>query len=132
MTMKTVVQKIRKEIEQKKAKSAWARGVEFYADYLLNSFEESLACDTERPLTEKTLLNGAGSWSEYAWNGCGLIYDSSIANTLCNPTELKRTKNGLLRPNKHENWLDVEARALYQASKLILDIYEKLLMLRKA
>ena len=65
------------------------------------------------------LLNGASDWSQYSWGGCSLIYDGDIAERLCTPSELKKTRNGERRPNSREDWLDVQARALYQASNSI-------------
>ena len=53
-----------------------------------------------------------------------LLYDEDIAENLCSPSELKKCKNGMLRPNKQEQWLDVQARALLQAEKLIKDCVE--------
>lgn len=52
-----------------------------------------------------------------------LIYDGGIYETLCSPSELKRVtrKDGTLRDkaNNRETWLDVQARALFQACNLI-------------
>ena len=70
-------------------------------------------------LLEKALLNGASSWQQYSDGGCALIYDADIAKILCTPTELKRTRNGELMPNSRENWLDVQASALFQAYRMI-------------
>ena len=44
-----------------------------------------------------------------------IIYDSDIAERLCTPSELKKTRNGERKPNSREEWLDVQARALRQA-----------------
>lgn len=96
-------------------KSAWQRGVMMYVGMLLDGIE------TSAPLTEEALLNGARNWREYSWGGSALIYDQDIAHFLCTPYELRRTKNGLRRPNRREEWLDVQARALYQASRLLLE-----------
>lgn len=72
--------------------------------------------DLESPsLIEKMALNGASNWDEYSWGGCSLIYDADIAERLCCPSELKKTRNGERRPNSREEWLDTQARALYQA-----------------
>lgn len=60
-------------------------------------------------------MNGADGWSDYSWGGSALIYNEDIALRLCTPSELKRTANGSKRPNAREEWLDVQARALYQA-----------------
>lgn len=43
-----------------------------------------------------------------------MIYDCDIAETLCTPTELKRTKGGERNPNSRETWLDVQTRAAFQ------------------
>lgn len=51
--------------------------------------------------------------------GCGLIYDRDIAETLCTPSELRKTKNGERNPNSREQWLDVQARAAFQGWLMI-------------
>lgn len=48
-----------------------------------------------------------------------LIYNSDIAARLCCPSELKRTRNGDRRPNSREEWLDTQARALFQAANRV-------------
>ena len=62
------------------------------------------------------MKNGAKSWSAYSWGGCGLVYDSDIAEHYCTPSELKKVRGGERRPNSREEWLDVQARALRQAA----------------
>ena len=127
-TAAEIVEEIRTKVEQTKARSAWDKGVKVYALEML----EEMAFNAEhgyidadafsnRKMLRDTLLNGAGSWSEYSWGGCSLIYDGDIAERLCNPTELKRTKNGERNPNSRESWLDVQARALGKACSMILD-----------
>lgn len=54
---------------------------------------------------------------------CG--YD--IAKLLCTPSELKKTDYGRKLPNSTEDWLDVQARALYQAYMLIANLFNKLI-----
>ena len=74
-----------------------------------------------QPLELKTeLLNGAQDWEQYSWGGCSLIDDSEIAERLCTPSELKTTRNGERKPNRREEWLDVQARALFQAANRII------------
>lgn len=75
----------------------------------------------DKPLTLETLLNGADNWTHYAYAACGVAqaYNTRIAETLCTPSELRRTNGGLKDPNLRETWQDVEARALYQAYLLI-------------
>ena len=68
-------------------------------------------------------MNGTSSWNEYSWGGCSMIYDRDIADRLCTVTELKRTEGGRREPNKRERWLDVQARALYQAEMMVLEAY---------
>ena len=96
-------------------KSAWQRGVDEYADELRENLRENKLAPTE-----KNMLNGASDWKQYSWGGMSLIYNEDIARRLSSPSELKRTKNGQLRPNKNEEWLDTQARALYQASRKVM------------
>lgn len=112
-----------------KTRSAWSRGVKTYALELLENLEEAISGGyfseedlTSPKLLEKALLNGAADWSQYSWGGCSLIYNSTIALRLCTYTELVKTKDGSKKPNPYEEWLDVQARALYQASALILSL----------
>ena len=127
-TAEDTVEPIRERIMSKKSRSAWARGVQEYASELLDGLYDAIsggwfdAEDVAAPkLLERQLLNGASSWSEYSWGGCSLIYDPEIAERLGNPSELKKTKNGHRKPNAREEWLDVQARALFQASRLVLE-----------
>ena len=108
--------KIFKRIEHLNPRSAWNRGVMRYALELINSIEVG------EEITEKKMLNGAKDWKEYSEGGCALIYDELICSRLCTPSEIKRTKEGKRRPNKQENWIDVQARALYQAAHLVMKI----------
>ena len=109
-------------------RSAWNRGVKAFAIDLLDELDDNIsngwvdADDLNNwTLTEKAMLNGANDWNHYAWSGCGLCYNSQIAEALCTPSELKRTHKGALKPNKYEDWLDVYARAMYQAAALVQD-----------
>lgn len=106
-------------LEARRDRSAWGRGVTAYAIEMLEELEgEELFPRT----VEKTLLNGAPSWHDYSWGGCALIYDADIAERLCSPSELKRTRNGERRPNAQEEWLDTQVRACFQACQLIKKI----------
>ena len=105
---------LRAAVAASQARSTWDKGVKNYAFDIINNLEEWNA-----PITEAAALNGAESWKQYAWGGCGLVSNEAIAAALCNPSELKRCKGGQLQPNSREKWLDVEARALLQAWKLI-------------
>ena len=110
-------------LHDRKDRSAWNKGVTVYALELLESLREAIEGgyffpdDLSAPkVLNKALLNGASDWSEYSWGGSALIYDSDIAERLCNPSELKKTRNGERRPNAREEWLDCQARALFQAA----------------
>lgn len=118
----TIYDRMTKELEARKDRSAWSKGVTTYALELVEQLEEAAvggyldAADLTAPrMLRKALLNGADDWSAYSWGGCSLIYDSDIAERLCCPSELKRTRNGERRPNSREEWLDTQARALSQA-----------------
>lgn len=110
--------KIFNRIEHLNPRSAWNRGVMRYALEMINTVEVG------EEITEKKMLNGAKDWKEYSGGGrrCALIYDELICHQLCTPSEIKKAKDGKRRPNKQENWIDVQARALFQAARLILKI----------
>jgi len=98
--------------------SKWSDGVNKYVQEL----KEFLISENLEP-TEQNMLNGAKDWSEYSYGGSALIYNDDIAERLATPSEIKsRTrKDGLSdMANANESWLDVQARALYQASRRIL------------
>lgn len=99
-------------VEAQKARSAWARGVKQTALDMLDGIDDEMTSATDA-------LNGAESPEHWAFGGCGLIYDADIADLLCTPSELRRTKGGKRPPNSHESWLDVYARAAWQAYNLI-------------
>lgn len=110
-------------LEKSPARSAWAKGVRNYACDLISDFDADANFSR---VTEKDLLNGAANWEQYSWGGCSYCYDGDICEMLCTPTEKKRTKGGALPPNSQEDWLDVQARALFQASCLVLQTIEDL------
>ena len=107
-----------KKLEALKLRGAWARGVRVYALELLEGYEGEEIAENWEAL-KSDLLNGAENWKEYSWGGCSLIYNQDIALRLCNPSELKKTREGMRKPNRQEEWLDTQARALYQASNMI-------------
>ena len=119
----TNIEKLYQSIESEKQRSAWNKGVTKYALELVDQLGEQIngGYFEELDLTESkkvraALLNGAANWSQYSWGGCSLI---DIAERLCSPSELKKTRNGERRPNSREEWLDVQARALFQAANRV-------------
>lgn len=120
------VNDIMNSINNQKHNSAWSRGVAEYALELLENLQDGIDGGyfdpddiTNRTITHKALLNGESSWHSYSWDGCSLIYNEDIAERLCTPSELKKTRNGKRKPNAIEHWLDTQGRALLQAEILI-------------
>jgi hypothetical protein len=110
MKTETTNQDISARILATKATSAWSKAVKSYALELMD--------DLEGDFTQAKLLNGAENWKAYSSGGCALIYDEDIAERLCSPSAFKRSNLGANPPNKDESWLDCQARALSQASRL--------------
>ena len=124
--MTNSINQIRAALEARNDRSAWAKGVTAYALELVDTLEEATRGGWFTPedlksgcLVERCLLNGACSWDQYSLGGCSYIYDDDIAHRLCTPSELKRTKGGELPPNSREQWINVQARALWQAAQLV-------------
>ena len=115
-------------VESVKVRSAWSNGVKTYAIELLDDAASNRECEEFASLQElkEAILNGASNWMQYSEGGCSLIYNSDIAERLCNPSELKRTKNRTNNPNNRENWVQVQARALFQAWELIKRTYNEM------
>ena len=109
----------------KPGRSAWARGVKAYAVELVEGLNDGADLCNEVML-QKELLNGASSWAQYSEGGAALCYDADIAERLCPPSVVKRTKWGMLQPNGRENWIECQARALWQAHKVIDREWRKL------
>ena len=120
------IRRAAKIIKARKDRSAWDKGVTVYALELVEQLTEAAEggyidpADLMAPrMLRKALLNGADDWSAYSWGGSSLIYNGDIAARLCCPSELKRTRNGERRPNSREEWLDTQARALFQAANRV-------------
>lgn len=111
------------DCNEKPERSAWGRGVQAYMDEIAYTIADQVhEIEPTRAAIERIALNGARDWSQYSWGGCSLVYDEDIAKLLCPPSTLKRKRNGALPPNNHEEWLDVQARALTQAFWRVLRI----------
>lgn len=119
----TLADTIRAELNARHDRSAWDKAVTLYALDLLDDVQEGADNMERLPLDgaelEQWALNGAANWHQYSWGGCSLCYNSQIAERVCTPSELKRKHGGEYEPNSHETWLDVQARALYQANERI-------------
>lgn len=133
---------------QKPARSRWDRAVIEDAEEMISEAINNLRDNPEeapRDLTALTaeLLNVGistlQSWGgddgnggikdlykcahESSWGGSHLCYNYDIARHYCTPSELKRTRDGARRPNAREEWLDVQARAIYQALSKIRHLW---------
>lgn len=124
--MNKTIETIYNSIANEKQRSAWNKGVNEYAFELLESLDEAISGGyfAEKDLRSSSmiryaLLNGASDWGQYSWGGFSLIYNEDIAERLCTPSELKKTRYGEWRPNRNEEWLDVQARALNRAANRI-------------
>ena len=115
------------QLATRKDRSAWNKGVTLYALELVENLEERAAYEGRNPEPDKEcrewMLNGAQNWKQYSWGGSSLIYNGDIAERLCTLSELKKTRNGERRPNANEEWLDTQARALFQACSRVADLY---------
>lgn len=127
------ISQLTKAVKSTPARSAWARGVKQFAIDFCGDLREGIGYgyideeDLEEPrCINAVLLNGAKSWERYSWSGNAYIYDRDIARSLCTPSELKRTNNGERRPNAHQEWMDVQAVALSQAARLVIQCAEHL------
>lgn len=121
-TMKTTTAAILDELNARKCRGAWDKAVNAYAVELVESLDNWDKQPENVAELREMLLNGADDWKAYSWGGSSLIYNQGIAERLCSPSELKRVtnKNGLREfPNRREHWLDVQARALYQAANRV-------------
>ena len=117
---------IRAELNARHDRSAWDKAVTLYALDLLEDVQAGADNMERLPLDgaelERWALNGASCWEQYSNGGCSICYDADIAARVCTPSELKRTDRGMNNPNSRETWLDVQARALYQACNRIRTI----------
>ena len=105
-------------INARKRRSAWGRAVNKYAYELAESIEDGEEFKDINSFAI-SLLNGACDWYEYSEGGCSLISDYEIAERLCTPSEFKKKKQGGLPPSRGMSWLELQARALRRASRIV-------------
>ena len=132
---------------RKPARSAWDRGVQAYAVELCENLVEDSYVPDVLPDTWKEvralLLNGADDdagrggywdWYKFSMGGCSLVYDCDIVDRLCTPSErrrvLDRFGNVVCKPARHNTWLELQARALFQAACIVCALYKSLISLR--
>ena len=106
-------------------RSAWNQGVAVYEMELINEMFDDRTVLNEDDLKKSwighcLIHNNFSDWVSYSRGGLSLIYDQDIAERLCTPSEFKKAeKNGFLRANSREDWLECQGRALYQAAERI-------------
>jgi len=105
-------------INARKSRSAWGRAVNEYAYELAESIEDGKEFKDINSFAIE-LLNGACDWREYSEGGCSLISDYEIAERLCTPSEFKKKKQGELPPSRGMSWIELQARALSMASRIV-------------
>lgn len=128
------IQAVKNEVNNTKIRSAWSKGVQAYALEMLESFEEwrewaEKNGENVPEMDERTALNGASDWSAWSYGGCGLVYDSFIAERLCTPSDMRKLqyKTGAMKqPAPCQSWCDIEARAAWQAWRMIAAAVRKL------
>ena len=106
------------KLQNLKARSKWGKGVTNYSIMILEKIQDDhdqINDNITFKDLELLLLNGAKNWDRYSWGGNALINNEDIARMLSTPSELKKYNNGEKRPNRKEEWLDTQARALTQA-----------------
>lgn len=122
---------------EKMARSTWNRGIAAYAfdltDYYAIDVISHLDADGNVPApTERTFLNGATSWYEYAAGGCSatLIYNGVIIKRLFPPSIVKRSRyaaGGYRCPISGADFISIEAVALERAYSIIASVGRRLL-----
>lgn len=117
------IQDVLERINESRARSAYSKGVKIQAIEMLEELTENGYPSEYASIEEltKALLNGADDFNQWAFGGCGLIYNTDIAARFCGPKELERTQNGLRDPNRYSTWIDVYAQAVNQAYMLIIE-----------
>ena len=125
----TIYERIQELLDCRIDRSAWNKGVTQYARELVDELAERADYEGRNPEPGKEcrewMLNGAQNWDQYSCGGSSLIYNEDIAKRLCTPSELKKTRDGERRPNRNEEWLDTQARALYQACNRVSKLYRE-------
>lgn len=129
MTITVNKQELIEALKNTEARSTWRKAIrEDAVELVEDSFEQvdEIEVGEERGALEKLLLNGADNWSKYSYGCCARVCNEEIAAHYCTPSEYKRSRGGEWNPNRRENWLDLQARALSQASLLISRTVKKL------
>lgn len=127
-TAQKIIDRLNKS-EKNSHLSTWHRGVYDYAKWSLQPVIDG-ETDEERNYRsiKEYFLNGSDDFKGLSYGGNYYIYDEDIAKALAAPSERRYSKRTgqILNPNKFENWLDVQKRALFQAYCLVRYFYTEL------
>ena len=97
-------------------RSYWSRGV---ASLIRDYGEEVLGEHDGEIISARDFYKiwncGNDSLRDAVYGGCFDIWSYDIAKRLCTPSALKKSNKGMRRPNKRQNWIDVELIAVQQA-----------------
>lgn len=117
---------LQKKFDERPFKSlatAWDKGVNEYAEWLLEHVIDGCGdLDVNGKTLRETLLCGATSWHAFSWGGCALVYNGDIVEALCGKDALEKYDYGNIPPRKNREWLDMQTKALVQAERLIKDV----------
>lgn len=113
--------KLLDSIEKKKVRGAFYNGVKDYALEIVRAAMDSnhKKLNDTAEFSERFYLRGAKNWKHFSESALTSFTGYDISQRLCNPSELKKCKNGKLSPNPAESWLDVQTRALNLAWEMI-------------
>ena len=105
----------------------WSRGV---ASLIRDYAEEVLSEHDGEELNVQDFYKlwncGAETLRDAVYGGSYDIWNYDIAKRLCSPSVFKKSKEGMRRPNRYEEWLDVEYSAICCAMSKSFLILSKL------
>ncbi len=118
------------EITCLETSSAWNHGVLKYALDLAENLEKHYKCNPHYvPQTEEELreiiLSGTRDFEQYSNAGMSLTDKEEVIKRLCGTSMSDKYKSTKLEPNEHEDWYEVQARALNQAYRVIVKLYRR-------
>lgn len=127
--MSKTVSYFRNKIITLPARSKWRTGVIGYAQEIFDRYIEVnnlTENDTiPRKITELDLLIGAPDWECYSRGGSTEVVDYEICQRLCSEEMMKRTEYGELPPKRNMDWLGYQAKALREASEIIINMINR-------
>lgn len=104
-------------------RSYWNRGVASlirdYGDEVLGEHDGEIISARD---FYKLWNCGAETLRDAVYDGSFDIWKYDIAKRLCTPSKFKKSNEGMRRPNKRQDWIDVELIAVQQAMYKSLEI----------